>query len=165
MHISTYTSTTIRKKIIDIPIVGPTTLHRQGFWSVPHWKQIGKMGINGASHILVCLIQLIYNIYYMYGEVVLRSSWRREIGWFELKLQLWRLEMMTSIDGRFTAGKSPDDWWCFFWPIMGRDVYQVLFSTSSREDILYQHQLCSSRKLEAWVFNGMSCMVMGVVDD
>ena len=33
----------------NIPIVGPTTLHRHGFWSVPHWKQIGKMGMNGTA--------------------------------------------------------------------------------------------------------------------
>jgi hypothetical protein len=37
---------------IDIPNVGPTTLQWHGFWSVPHWKQIGKMGKNGTSHML-----------------------------------------------------------------------------------------------------------------
>lgn len=27
-----------------VPNVGPTTLQWQGFWSVPHWKHIGKKG-------------------------------------------------------------------------------------------------------------------------
>lgn len=137
MHISTYTSTTIRKKIIDIPIVGPTTLHRQGFWSVPHWKQMGKMGINGASHILrlfLCLNQLIYSIYlHIYGEEV-RSSWGRIVWVWAVK---WRSWMEAGDDDVNANWRSPDtSLVLFLWPIMGRDVYRVLFwlplSTSIR---------------------------------
>lgn len=43
----------------NLPSVGPTTLQLHGFWSVPHWKQTGKMGKKGTSHIVSDLAELL----------------------------------------------------------------------------------------------------------
>lgn len=57
----------IHTEELNLPTVGPTTLQLHGFWSVPHWKQIGKIGKKGTSHMVSGLAEL-QGLELEYGE-------------------------------------------------------------------------------------------------
>ena len=61
-----------------IPSVGPKTLHRQGFWSVPHWKHRGKMGINGTA--IFCLFAYLAGLILVVGLLSVCSRMSGAVG-------------------------------------------------------------------------------------